>query len=267
MKIGHRMPGSGLIQSVSRGLSILEAVARSEDGLTLSQLARQLGLKSPTVHNLARTLAARGFLRKVRGPLRYQLGERVGELATLAADNDLMRRAVPVVEALFARLGVATVTLVRPIGGEVLNCLRISPERPGVLERPAGRAMHPYGTASALLFQAFWPEPQRAAYRQRYPFWQYGAHLWGEADRLEAALGRIRRAGHVALPMPRAGTFLVAVPVVGARDELQAALGACVPQAEAEAAPAGRWVEPVLEAAAALAEPQAAAKPGQEATA
>jgi len=182
------MAHSQLVQSVLRSLDILELVASAQGGLALRDLAERLTLKGPTVHNLARTLAARGFLEKTANPPRYRLGAAVLELAYRHADNALLRRAAGALRELFDQLDGATVTLSQAVGGEVLTVLRISPERPGILQRPAGRAMHPYGTASALLFQALWSERERAAYRRRYPFWEYGAHLWGTPERLEKVL-------------------------------------------------------------------------------
>lgn len=243
------MPHSQLVQSVLRGLDILEAVGASQDGLALRELSDRLGLKGPTVHNLARTLAARGFLQKTVDPPRYRLGRAVVELARLQADDVLARRAAGVIRRLFARLDRATVTLNRPVGGEVVTVLRISPERPGLLERPRGRSMHPYGTASALLFQALWTEAERAAYRRRYPFWEYGAHLWGSPQRLERILARARRNGYAAVRLGEGGIYPVAAPVFGEGGELLAAVGASVPLGRGAAADRRRVVERVAAAA------------------
>ena len=53
------MAGNHLVQSIQRAVDILQCVAASEDGVTLQEISRQLGLKPPTVHNIARTLTVR----------------------------------------------------------------------------------------------------------------------------------------------------------------------------------------------------------------
>ena len=243
------MPHSQLVQSLLRGLDILELVAASERGLALRDLTEHLGLKAPTAHNLARTLAARGFLQKTADPPRYLLGRAVLELARAQAGNALLRRAGAALRRLFRQIPGATVTLSQSAGGEVLTVLRISPERPGILERPHGRPMHPYGTASAVLFQTLWTEQERAAYRRRYPFWEYGAHLWGGEVRLEKFLAAARRAGYAALRLDKAGVFPAAAPVTGANNELLAAVGASVPAGRASPARRRRLIERVVAAA------------------
>lgn len=53
---------SDLIQSVSRALRILEAVGRSQRGLTVKQIARRCGLGLSTTYHLVRTLSYEGYL-------------------------------------------------------------------------------------------------------------------------------------------------------------------------------------------------------------
>ena len=54
------MPGSALVQSLLRGLSIVELVAESESGVSLTEIAGHLGVGRPAAHNLARTLVTNG---------------------------------------------------------------------------------------------------------------------------------------------------------------------------------------------------------------
>ncbi len=58
---GSQAP-SDLIQSVSRALRILEAVGRSQRGLTVKQIARRCSLGLSTTYHLVRTLAYEGYL-------------------------------------------------------------------------------------------------------------------------------------------------------------------------------------------------------------
>jgi len=234
------MAGTGLVQSLTRALDILEAVGRSESeaggggGATLKGLSDSLGLKGATVHNLAKTLVARRYLTKRNGG--YRLGPAAPELAQTYLDSGLSERAQAEVTHLAEEFPAATVVFSRPAGGagsEVLYALRMSPERPGVLERPRALAVHPYGTASALLFQALWTDEERSEYRRRHPFWEAGGPIWRDEARLDEQLAAIRRAGYARPRPPGRHSRPVAAPVWGRGRELVAAIGASVPAAEA----------------------------------
>ena len=80
------MKETGTVQSVTRGLEILERAAAAESGLTLAELAAALGVSRPTAFNLAKTLVVRGYLEKVsrftigsgRRSMRWRVGARSG---------------------------------------------------------------------------------------------------------------------------------------------------------------------------------------------
>ena len=62
-------PGAppGQVQSLTRGLSILEALAKSDGGLTLTDLANRAQLPASTTHRLLSTLERMGYV--------YQAGD------------------------------------------------------------------------------------------------------------------------------------------------------------------------------------------------
>jgi len=230
------MPRSALVQSVLRGIEIVELVARSESGLSLPEICEGLGLKQPTAHNLIRTLVSRGYLEKTQRPVRYRLGASAGRLAGQYADHALVRRASKVMTALFEQLDEilqppfgrdcdTTITLARDVAGEVTMALRVWPDRPTVIERP-GRSYHPYGSAAALVFQAYWDPEERRQFRQRHAFWEFGQSLWQTEQRLDAFLEEVRAVGYAAPQIHGPDVLRVAVPVFGRGHELLAALGA-----------------------------------------
>lgn len=81
------MPGSATgqqtpsIQSLDRGLIILEAVARSSEPVSLGELTAVLGIDRSSVFRLANTLKRRGFLAYPTGRKDYMLGPSVWRLA------------------------------------------------------------------------------------------------------------------------------------------------------------------------------------------
>lgn len=246
------MPHSQLVQSLARGLTILDQIARSEGGLSLQELSRRLGLKPTTVHNLVRTLISRGFVEKASQPVRYRAGPAIGELAGLRDRGELLRRAPIISTDLFNALGDATAIFAQVVGGDVRKIMRIIPERPGVLEYPHDVSLHPYVSASALLFQSLWTEEERAAYRKRYPFWEYGAHAWGTEERFGEAMEAARRQGYAAVDIEKTGVYTMAAPVTGADGQVLGAIGATIPLEKARENRRQQLIGEVMKAAGRL---------------
>jgi IclR family acetate operon transcriptional repressor len=55
--------GAGLVQSLGRGLSLLDSLAESPDGIPLSDLCQQVGLSLSTAHRLLTTLEQQRYVR------------------------------------------------------------------------------------------------------------------------------------------------------------------------------------------------------------
>lgn len=220
------MPSNKLVQSVTRALMILELLSTEEDGLTLQQLCQELDLKSPTAHNLLRTLMDRGFVDKLDSPVRYRLGNAMIDLVDQYRNRGAQRLAARAVSSVFAQFGNIRTTYCEEIGGDVVLKLRMTPERPGLLEKPWHSVMLAYTSASVLVFQAFWRDDQRFDYTQRYPFEQYGATSWESEEQLAAFLDEVRAKGYAAPPVTPSGLSRIAVPVFGPGNSLIGALGA-----------------------------------------
>ena len=58
------MPHSELVQSLLKSLDLLKLISLKNSGVRLNELAAETGIKKTTLHNLLRTLCARGFLVK-----------------------------------------------------------------------------------------------------------------------------------------------------------------------------------------------------------
>ena len=221
--------------------------------MTLRELAEGLGLKQPTVYKLMQTLVVAGFVEKSERPVRYSLGAGVFELADQYWQRSLLERAEVVVRRLFESMREyrPCVVLTEAPAGEVETVLRMSPERPGIMERPRGRVMSPYASACSLAFQAFWTERERREYQRRHPFWEEGAYLWETPEKLEKLLTEIRHEGHAVPTFNSNNVYLVAAPVYGGNQQLVAVLGLSMPE---QAIPEDVWREQVKEVVEAAAE-------------
>ena len=97
--------GAGHTQALSRGLAVLEALAATDGGATLTSLAAQLDLPAPTAHRLLATLEAGGFVRA--GPKgEWQVGVRAFRVGSaFLAHRNLVVQAYPHLRELMDRAG------------------------------------------------------------------------------------------------------------------------------------------------------------------
>jgi len=58
-------PAGGQVQSLARGLTLLELIASSQGSVALTELAQQAGLPNSTTHRLLTTMQQQGFVRQV----------------------------------------------------------------------------------------------------------------------------------------------------------------------------------------------------------
>ena len=93
------------IQSLGRGLTILEAVAESPEPVALRQLTGLLGIDRSSVFRLANTLRQRRFLTNPDGRKEYVLGPSVWRLSRKYGRNVLISYCREQLRALSAKTG------------------------------------------------------------------------------------------------------------------------------------------------------------------
>ena len=215
------MSGRSLVQSLVRGLAILESAASSENGVRLSEIAEELGVTRPTAFNLARTLVAKGYLVKTPAPVRYRVGPMLDQLSAERRNLRLAQALETAVRNLSDEFGDVWVFAAEPRAGETVATLRLDPARPAVLERPLQYVMPAYTTAAALAVYAFGGDGEQQAVENRYPFDEFGVQRWRTRKALDRALAEARRRGFVLLEAPQ---HRVVAPVCSG-GELCAVLG------------------------------------------
>jgi IclR family transcriptional regulator, KDG regulon repressor len=92
-----------MLSGLSRGLQILELLAREGRALPLGEIARGLGVSKSGAHGLLKTLVHRGFAARDEGGI-YRLGAKAWEIGAAAQDAALVRVATPIMEDLVARI-------------------------------------------------------------------------------------------------------------------------------------------------------------------
>ena len=100
--------GAGHTQALSRGLAVLEALAATEGGATLTMLADKLTLPAPTAHRLLATLAEAGYVQQ--GPAgEWLVGVRAFRVGSaFLAHRNLVAQAYPHLKRLMELSGETT---------------------------------------------------------------------------------------------------------------------------------------------------------------
>lgn len=94
------------IQSLARGLKILDLLSQTEDGVSNAELARVLGVDKGSASRLVSTLARYGYVEKDETSRRYHLGPQVVSLSRSVLNRLPMREAgKPFLRQLMERTG------------------------------------------------------------------------------------------------------------------------------------------------------------------
>lgn len=230
------MSGTPLVQSLSRGLRLLDWIAEAPKGLTLAEMARRLEVSQPTAFNLARTLVAHGYIAKTPRPVHYLLGPAATALHQTHSKRSWLVRAEQALHSLATDLPGTFLFLCETGNGDVRVVRRLDPTSPQTLEHTTARIVVPYVMAISLGFLAFAHADDLAIYRKTYPFEEYGRGRWRSQQELEDYLTTVREAKHLTITGP--GPCRVVVPLWGTRHSLLGLICAARP-ANPDESPSG----------------------------
>lgn len=189
------MPGSELVQSLVRGLELLRIAGSRPGGMRLHELADAAGLRINTAHNLVRTLCARGFLVK-DAMNHFTTGPAIFELVAGKRGEAQRERLGEALLELAEKFPQDTLTVSTIKAGQVRCVLRISPDRPGELQKNPEIFFAPYTSTTAMTLQAGASEAA-AAFEKQYPFEEYGAGMWGSRAAFAKIRMKIREDGYL----------------------------------------------------------------------
>jgi IclR family pca regulon transcriptional regulator len=227
------MKTAAIVQSLDRGLELLEAVAAHPPGLSLAEIAEFLEVSQPSAFNLAATLVNRGYLEKTAKPVRYRLGRAVMALTRsyLASTGGGPEREEVLRElARTLNLGKGGLVICELMAGSFIFTLRAGHPGELPLQRTMQRLPAPYHMATPLCLMAFLDPDTRLLVEEVYPFHELGRGFWSGEAELRAYLAQVRREGYVHLE--RDGPFRVAAPIFDAAGNIAAGLGLSRPRHE-----------------------------------
>jgi DNA-binding IclR family transcriptional regulator len=232
------------VGSVARAIALLDAVAESEGGARVNELARRIGVNPSTASRLLGTLESGGLVeREPGGP--YRLGLKLVALSDrVLGQLDVRERARPWLAWLVQETG-ETATLSVPGGGEAITVDFVpSPSSVASLAR-LGRPSVAHATAAGKVMLAFGPPAgntdELTAFTDR---------TITDRRSLQRELDRVRNAGLAEAVGEREPDLnALAAPVVGRGGELVAILGLQGPAARLPAATRKALRDPLVRAA------------------
>jgi DNA-binding IclR family transcriptional regulator len=240
--------GRRSVGSVARAVALLEALAASESGLGVNELARRIGVNASTASRLLATLQEGGLVaREPGGP--YRLGLRLVTLADrVLAQQDVRALARPLLLRLAAETG-ETATLSLP-GDDAAITVDFVPSPSSVVSMArVGRPSIPHATATGKVMLAF----AQGAPAATEPLPAFTERTITDPDRLAAELADVRRGGWAeAFGEREPDLAALAAPVCGRDGELVAILGLQGPAGRLPAETRAALSEPLVAAAAEL---------------
>lgn len=193
---GKSRSGSGHSQSLDRGLTLLEQLAAAEHGLTLTDLAQQVGLAPATAHRLLGTLEQRGFVRQDQTLGRWHVGVRAFTIGSAFLNGrDVVATARPYMRRLMEQSGETANLAVLDQGRAVFLTQVESHEMMRmVVELGSRPPLHASGVGKALLAAMSHREVEAILHRHGLP--KITANTLTTPAELRTALEDSRRRGY-----------------------------------------------------------------------
>jgi DNA-binding IclR family transcriptional regulator len=148
------------IRAVERALDVLLCFTSQTPELTMSQISEMIGINKSTVHRLLSTLEKKRFVERDRVTGIYKPGLRLLQIASLAMEqNNLRRLAAPFLQDLCSRYR-ENVNLSLLDGADVIYVDVVESSQRVKLAATPGQRLPAFCTASGKSILAFLPEDQ-----------------------------------------------------------------------------------------------------------
>jgi DNA-binding IclR family transcriptional regulator len=183
------------VPSLDRALKVLEALAASKNGLSLSELSRNLNLPRSSTHCLLITLERQGYLLRNEKSGRYLFGMKLLSLANMAISGlSLRKEARPSLRALMEATGL-TVHMAILEQNEAVIIEKVESPYQMRLGTWVGKRMGVHCTAVGKALISHWPE-QEIDRLIRHGLPRYNENTIISSKKLKNNLRQVRELGY-----------------------------------------------------------------------
>jgi IclR family pca regulon transcriptional regulator len=220
------------VHSLELGLRILEAFDRDAvDEMSLSELARRIGVSRSSAFRLVHTLERLGYLDREDETKNYRLGARVLALGySFLASKDIAELARPELQRLRAATDASTHLGILD-GREVIYIARYAAHKPISAMIAVGARVPAHATTMGRIILAYKPPAYLREHFGTAPLPKFSDHTPATLGELEALLAADRVRGYVISHSNfEAGIASVAAPIFDASGDVIAAINASSPE-------------------------------------
>ncbi|WP_165841918.1 IclR family transcriptional regulator [Paraburkholderia unamae] len=213
------------VQSLAKGLKVLEAFSSLQDSISLTELVAATGMTKSGVQRLTHTLEQTGYIRKDALSKRYSLTPRVLELGYFfLRTNPLVAKVTPTLVAARERLGLAMHVSVLE-DDDLLYLFRLPSRELKVVEMLPGRRTSAFSTSSGRVLLSAYPDDKVRDILKRKPVPAMTPQTVTDPDELMALVAECRSQGYsISQDQLITGQIGVAGPIFNAARKMVAAV-------------------------------------------
>lgn len=184
---------------------MLELLAQSRRGFSVSEISRRLALPKSSIHLILTTLERRGYLQKSSQTGKYRFGLRLVSLSRTALESlELREEAKPLLEVLMRKTGL-TVHMAILERNEAVIIEKVEP--PGLIQLATwiGRRMGVNCTGAGKALIAFLPEDEFNREIRAKGLAKHNHKTIVSLNKLRQELARVRELGHAGSDSSKGG--------------------------------------------------------------
>lgn len=218
------------VNTANKVVDILEAIASQNGGVGTRELARRLNMNVATVHNIARTLQERGYVKQDPNNKHFEIGSRLMLMSQHSQFlKTLLGSSKPIVEQVAANLN-ESIMLAGLEHGHVINLHYIPGSGALRVSEPQDVTEVAHCTASGKLMLAQMSADDLLQYLDQNKLKSYTPQTITRRKNLVDELNQIRQKGFsLSCDELCEGVSALAVPIIDPWNKVIAAIGAGVP--------------------------------------
>ena len=190
-------PAVGQVQSLTRGLTLLELIADSHGSVALTELAQQAGLPNSTTHRLLTTMQQQGFVRQVGDLGFWTIGAHAFVVgSSFLQSRNLLALVHPVLRSLMETSGETVNLAVLDLSDhqaviiDQVQCTQLMR-----MSAPIGGKLPMHASGAGKVFLAHLADEQVTALLHQKGLHHYTPKTLMSPQSLKANLAQVRKAG------------------------------------------------------------------------